>query len=341
MTSDQVNAALASLFNRVKALGTLLPPAKVLTSIASGRRELGYEVGYLAVADANANANPVIGITVNNDADFVGLIPWVFQMGPSGGAIPIPAAAQVTIQIRDSATGDTFHRQPANIAGVMAQPYQPGAVDNDGRFVKPCSEWDAPHILKRGSSVFFEISNPGGYTFVGNLFIVYAGYRLYAGQDEPVPQTIKGQVEPYVWGGTLAVPNGLAAGFQKLGSIAMPGPDQNRYVLKRASIVSSGAVTAVRGITLYAADVLAINLYDTFQQNKLWARITAAQTQPIGQFMPARILVGGGTGEPWPWPRFIQGTDTIFVDLWGDPAAWTGGNPGTIEVALKGVRIYG
>jgi hypothetical protein len=193
--------------------------------------------------------------------------------------------------------------------------------------------------MRRGSSAFFEFTNPSGYVFTGDLYVVLEGYRLYTGAKDPIPSAIKGQCEPFVWNGSLVVPNGLAAGLQNLGTVSMPGPDQNRYILKAGAIFATGTPAAVGGVTLYPEDVLLMNAYDTYQQNKLWARVSTPP--PYGQFMPAKCFVNGGPGAPWAWPRFIQGTDQLYFQLWGDPSAWVGGNPGTIELQFTGVRIYG
>lgn len=335
LTVDQIAQSLGALWNRVRQIR--VPPANVLTAVAEGRKELGWEIGFLSQANANASASPVIGITVNNDADFMAIRPYLFQSGPAGAGIPVPP--QVTIQVRDSATGDVFFRQPGTSLGFFTASYQPGSPYSSGRFVESPKGWPAPHIMKRGSSAFFEISNPTGYTFVGDVYMVYEGYRVYTDEADPVPATIKGHAEPFCWNGSIIIPNGLGAGLQILGTITMPGLDQNRYVLKNAAIFANGAPSAVGGVTLFPEDVLLVNLSDTYQQNKLWARVS---TPPgYGQFMPAKALVGGGPGAPWAYPRFVQGTDTIYIQIVGDPSAWVGGNPGTIEFQLNGVRIYG
>jgi hypothetical protein len=336
LTVDQVAASLSSLWARVRQIR--VPPAQVLTAVVDGRKELGWECGYLSLASANANASPVIGITVNNDADFIGIRAYLLQVGVAGAGIPIPPS--VTVQVRDSATGNTFLRQPGAPSGFFTQPYNPGSPQSSGRFITAPLGWPAPHIMKRGSSAFFEISNPTAYTFVGDLYMVYEGYRVYTGENDPVPATIKGQAEPFSWNGTVTPGNGLAGGLQSLGVITMPGLDQNRYILKSASITATGTPAAVGGVQLFPEDVLLIQVQDTYQQNKLWGRVS---TPPAyGQYFPAKCLTQGGTGAPWPWPRFVQGTDTIFVNLFGDPNAWTAGNTiGTIEVQLNGVRIYG
>lgn len=335
LTLDQVTAWVGKLqakLDRVK-----IPAAQVLTNVANGRRELGWEVGYLPLATANGSASPVIGITVNNDADFVAVRPYLIQAGVAGAGIPIPPS--VTIQVRDSATGDTFFRQPGAALGFFAQPYSPGSPQSSGRFVTNQEGYPAPHIMKRGSSVFFEISNPTGYTFVGDLYVVYEGYRVYTAEADPVPSVIKGQVEPFCWNGTLAVPNGLPAGLQALGVIVMPGLDQNRYVLKKGAILATGAPSAVGGVQLFPEDVLLMQVTDTYQQNKQWMRVS---TPPAyGSFMPAKAFTQAGPAGGWAWPRFMQGTDQIYCYLYGDPSAWVGGNPGTIEVQFNGVRIYG
>lgn len=332
---QQLASSVASLSDRLRRVR--IPPAVVLTELAAGRRELGWEVGYLSQANANATASPVIGITVNNDADFVAVKPTLYQTGVAGAGIPVPPS--VTLQIRDSATGNVFMRQPGAASGFLCQPYNPGSPYSSGRFVRAAKGWPAPHILKRGSSVFFEVSNPTGYEFVGDLNLVYEGSRFYAGQTEPIPKSIQGQVEPFCWNGTLVVPNGLDAGLQNLGNIVMPGLDQNRYVLTEGAIIATGTPAAVGGVQMFPEDVLLMQVQDTYQQGKLWARVS---TPPAyGQFMPAKAFVGGGIGAPWAWPRFVQGTDTITVTLYGDPSAWEDSEPGTIEVQLHGVRIYG
>jgi hypothetical protein len=337
-TQDAINnltASLGALYSKVKQIR--IPPAQVLTALAEGRKELGWEAGYLSQANANATANPVLGITVNNDADFAGIRAYLLQVGPAGAGAPIPPS--VTLQIRDSATGDVFMRVPGSPSGFLTQPYNPGSPQSSGRFVMAPAGWPAPHIMKRGSSVFFEVSNPTGYVFTGDLYMVYEGYRVYTGEMEPVPATIKGQAEPFSWNGQITIPAGLPAGQQLLGVLTMAGLDANRYILKNAAILATNNPAAVGGVQLFPEDVFLIQISDTYQQNKLWGRVSSPPA--FGQFFPAKCLTLGGTGAPWAWPRFVQGSDTIFVTLFGDPSAWTGGTPGTVEVQLNGVRIYG
>lgn len=312
--------------------------AAVKTQIAPGRKEVGWEVGWLPIAQANATPNPVIGITINNDADFLVTGAWLMQAGQAGAPITLPS--QVVGQFRDSGTGNIFSRQPGSPQGFVRMPYVPGSPAANGRFVSNKNGWRAPYVMRRASSVFFEMASQG-YVFLGDLYLVLEGFRVYPGQDEPVPEDITGYAEPFCWNGTINVPGGLGAGVQKIGTIGMKGLDKNKYLLTRAAVVASGTVTAVGAALLQPEDVVLLNVYDTYQQNKLWARLTAPGNAVVpGQFMPAKVLTGGGTGEEWPWPRYVNGQDTIFVDIFTDPSAWVGGAPGTIEIQLNGLRAY-
>jgi hypothetical protein len=341
LTLPNLAAYVGDLAGKVQSL---MRPAQVMTAVAAGRRELGWEVGFLLKATANASASPILGITVNNDADFVATRAYILQVGANGAGAPVPP--NITVQIRDSATGNTFARIPAAAWGIFIRPDLPASTVSPGKQIAAPLGWPAPYVMKKGSSVFFEITNPGNaYTFVGDLVVVLEGYRVYTAETDPVPDTLSGQVEPFVWNGVITVPNGLAAGVQILGQVAMPGLDQNRYVLKSGYIQAQtgvpNTVVGADGQTIHLSpdDVLQIQISDTYQQNKLWGRVSTPPS--YGQFFPAKCFTVGGTGHPWAYPRFVQGTDTIFVTLVGDPAAWSAGNPGVIEVGLVGARIYG
>jgi hypothetical protein len=194
--------------------------------------------------------------------------------------------------------------------------------------------------MRRASSAFLELQT-AGYTFAGDLYWVLEGFRVYPGQAEPIPQFIRGSCQPFSWNGQTTVSGGLSAGVQKVASVQMKGLDTSQYILRRAAVISSGTVAAVSGAALQPEDVILLQVYDTYQQNKLWARLTSPPgVSAPGQFMPAKCLVDAGGGGDWPWPRYVNGQDTITVDIYTDPSAWTGSAPGTIEVQLNGDRVY-
>lgn len=335
-----INAQIDGLSNRIAKLASVtprLPPGSVKTAVARGRRELGFESAYLPLASANATSSPVLTIQVNNDADFVAVRPYLFQVGAAGAGIPIPPS--VTVQIRDLTTGGVIFRQAGTSLGAFTGAYNPGSPYSSGRFVGSKRPWQAPHVIPKGAAVLVEISNPSGYTFVGDLFFVYEGYRVYAGTPDPIAATYSGNVMPFVWNGSVTIPGGLAAGVQALASIPMQGIDQSRYVLSEAAIFASNAPAAVGGVTLFPEDVLLIQIQDTYAENKLWGRVSNP-VPAYGQFFPAKAFVNGGRGGPWVQPRYVGGTDLITVSFAGDPSAWAGGTPGTIEIQLKGIRIY-
>jgi hypothetical protein len=180
----------------------------------------------------------------------------------------------------------------------------------------------------------------GAAAITGDCLIVFEGFRIYPGEKEPVPQDIQGYNTPYSWGGQLVIPNGLGAGMQKLGSLLLPGPGEGKYVLKDCTIATTGTPVAVGGYLPTPDCVLGFQVQDSRQQQKLWARM-GTNPSPIGQYMPGMALTGGGGGLPWVWPRYVEGQDQVQVDVFGDPASFTGGNPGTLDFSLNGVCIYG
>ncbi len=195
--------------------------------------------------------------------------------------------------------------------------------------------------MRRASSAFLTFTKGAGAPAItGNCLVVFEGYRIYPGEKEPVPQFVEGYNSFYAWSGQLVVANGLAAGFQKLGSVTMAGPGEGKYVLKAASCGSSAAPVAVGGYFPTPEAVLGFQVQDTRAQMKLWARM-GTNPDPVGQYMPGFAFCGSGGGLPWAWPRYVEGQDQITVEVFGDPASFTGGNPGTIDISLNGVCIYG
>lgn len=311
----------------------------VETEIAKGRRELGWEVGYVAVNGGNT-PSPVVGIVLNNDADFVVKRFWPIMFGAAGFDPVMPDA--VTMQIRDGASGQEFYRQPGSpyAMGSMPRTSAPQVVSPgiSGRWSSNKMGMPAPMVLRRGSTIFIEFQNPAAANWSGDIYVAAEGFRVYPGASDPIPAKIKGLAFTYVWNGTLAL-GALAAGVQKLGTITMQGPGQGKYILKTAYIRSTGQVAQTTDkYLLTPADVLAVQIRDTALAGKLWARM--GQPQPaVGQILPAAALTCGDTGAPWPQGRYVTGADQIAVDLFGDPACWVGSNPGTIEVGFVGNLI--
>lgn len=316
----------------------------VKTKVADGRYELGYEVGYLSAAAFNATGTPIVGITVNNDADFLVQRIHVMEFGAAPSFIILPST--YTMQVRDSATGNVFYRTPANPYHLAQMPFFPGYAPTAGgfqpvgRFAMNDKGLPAPYLMRRASSSYIEFSKAAGAPAItGDMLVVYEGFRIYPGQKDPVPLTIEGYNTCYSWGGQVAVPNGLPGGLQLLASATLAGPGQGKYVLKDFTLASTGIPATVNGFRPPADAILGIQVQDTRTEQKLWARMPNGPA--IGQYMPASVLTGGGTGFPWVWPRYIEGQDQMVVNIFGDPSAWAGGNPGTIDLSFNGVCIYG
>lgn len=316
--------------------------------IAKGRRELGWEIGFVAVG-GTAPVNPVAAIVLNNDADFVVTRMWVMQWGLAAGNIPLPST--ILMNIRDGATSSVLFRQPGVPSSFCSVPYWAGAAPYNqngsgagaGRFSNNAKGLPAPYLIRRGSTVFFEFTNSAAYTFGGDLYVGLEGFRVYPQDADPIPKTIKGYALPYSWNGTLVVPSGLSAGIQFLGTITAPGPGPGKYVLKQAAISSTLYVAPQGAVNSVAPpdNVLAIQIRDTLAQGKFWARMSTPPA--LGQYMPAAMFTGGGTSAPWPQPRYMTGQDTINMDLFGDPAAFNNfaAAANTIEVQLNGVYLPG
>ncbi len=314
----------------------------VILDIAKGRRLLGYEVGFVAVA-GTAPVSPTIAIVLNNDADFVAKRITLVQFGNAGCEVVLPRS--VTAQVRDSATGMVFFRQSGSFASFGSVPAINGAANGAGynpRFVMNKEGLPAPYLMRRGSSAFIEISNPAAYSFTGDLYAILEGFYVYPsanGEDnDPVPNQIKGYCLPFSWNGSLVVATAATAGVRKLGTIEMLGPGVGHFILKTGAISSTaGNPAAVNSGVLKADDVLALNIYDTREQSKRWQHLTTVPA--AGQFMPASALTCGGISAPWAHPRYMGGTDKIFCDVYGDGTAWTGNAPGTLELQLNGVWV--
>lgn len=313
----------------------------VILPIAKGRRELGWETGFAAVA-GTTSPNPVASIVLNNDADFVACKMTVMQYGAAAGNIPLPNT--VVMNVRDGATGNVLNRQPGVPASFCSVPWPGDRVGNSvpstGRWANYEKGLPSPFLIRRGSSVFFEFSNPAAYSFAGDLYVVLEGFRVYPGEKDPIPDQVSGYALPYSWAGTLVVPGGLPAGLQSLGTITMPGPGPGRFMLKYGAITSTALPTAQSNVLPPTDNVLALQVRDTLAQGKFWARMTTPPSN-LGQYMPAAAFTGGGSGAPWAHPRYMDGVSTIFVDVFGDPSAFTGGTPGTVEVQLNGVLVLG
>lgn len=315
----------------------------VLLDVSKGRRLLGYEVGYVAAAGLSS-PNFTLAVVLNNDADFVVKRMMLVQFGAAGCEVVIPRS--VTAQIRDSATGNVMFRQPGSFNSFGIVPYFPHPSANgagqDGRAVMNREGLPAPYLMRRGSSAFIEIFNPAGYVFTGDLYVMFEGFYVYpstTGEDnDAVPTQIKGYCLPFSWNGTRVVPVNAVAGVNSLGTIEMLGPGVGHFILKTASIsATTGLPSAVNTGQPTAGDVLGVSVRDTRENSKTWQHVTSPPA--LGAYMPGSFLTVGGVSAPWAHPRYMGGTDKIFVDLFGDTTAWPGNTPGTVEVELNGVFI--
>lgn len=315
----------------------------VMLDIAKGSRLLGYEVGFVAVA-GTAPTNPTLAVVLNNDADFVATRAMLVQFGAAGCEVVLPRS--VTMNIRDSATGNVFFRQPGSGSGFLGVPYFPDASANgagqDGRAYMNDKGLPAPYLMRRGSSAFVEIFNPAGYIFTGDLYVMLEGFYVYPsvnGQEtDPVPSQIKGYSIPFSWNGSLVVAVNAVAGVKALGTVEMLGPGVGSFLLKTFSISgTTGLPSKVNSGQPTAGDVLGVSVYDTRWNSKRWQHVTAPPA--LGSFVPASALTVGGVSAPFAHPRYVGGTDKIFVDVFGDTTAWPGNTPGTVEVQLNGVWI--
>jgi hypothetical protein len=316
----------------------------MLDVVKGARRELGWEVGYVAV-NGTTLQNPVAAVVLDNDADFVVTRIWAGQFGADS---PILFPDSILIQVRDSATGNTMLRQPGRVASFCSMPFAgfnplvtPGPINPSARFVSNALGLPSPYLLRRGSSAFIEFFNPDGYTWKGDIWVAFEGFRVYPGQEDQVPNEVKGYALPYSWNGTIT-PGVLAAGLKQLGTIEAAGPGPGRYILKVGAISCTGAIAPVipgggAPVVPPADCVLFAQVRDTTHQGKFWVRAT---NQPaLGTFVPAAFMTGGGAGAPWAHPRYIDGQSKIFIDIFGDSDSFVGNDPGTIEVDLLGVNI--
>lgn len=314
----------------------------VKTKVADGRYEIGWEVSQLTAADFNAIATPIIGIQINNDADFLIQRMHVYEFGAAGAqAILSPL---YTMQVKDSSTGNVFYLQPGSPYHIAQVPYIPNTTTKGlplGRFGMNGKGLPAPYLMRRASSAFITFTKASGAPAVtGDVYVVFEGIRIYTGEREPVPATIEGYNTPYSWAGQLVVPGSLAAGVQNLGTITMAGPGLGKYVLKDCTLATSAGPVNVNGYALPSDACLGFQVQDTRTQQKLWARNPSPLTG-LAPFMPGFCLTGSGQGLPWLWPRYIEGQDQLAITIFGDPTAFTGGTPGTIDLSFNGVCIYG
>lgn len=315
----------------------------VILDVAKGRRLLGYEVGYVAV-NGTSPTNPTLAVVLNNDADFVVTRMMLIQFGAAGCEVVLPRS--ITANIRDSATGNVMFRQAGNFGSFGNVPYFPvpsaNGAGQDGRFMMNREGLPAPYLMRRGSSAFIEIFNPVPYTFTGDLYVMFEGFYVYPSADgkdnDPIPSQIKGYCIPFSWNGTKVIPVNATPGLASLGTIEMLGPGVGHFILKTASIsATAGLPKAVNTGQPTAGDVLGVSIYDTREQSKRWQHLTNAPA--LGSYMPASFMTVGATSAPWAYPRYMGGTDKIFVDLYGDTTAWNGNTPGTVEVQMNGVWI--
>ena len=152
--------------------------------LATGKKELTWYIGRALVA-GTGQLSPTVTLRVNRDADFVAKRLWLVQWPQiSSDALALPA--QTSVRLRDGGTQRGLSLQ----AGFNRSMILDCDIDraNAAHIGLP-----SPFLIRKNNNLFCEVNNPGaGVTpWVGDLFLVAEGFKVYPGVAEDVPHTIE------------------------------------------------------------------------------------------------------------------------------------------------------
>ena len=283
--------------------------------IADGKRELSWQIGQ-AIVQATNEVNPIVPIKLERDADFVVKRLFLVQF-PSFGAgidVNLDLPPQATVQPKDGGTGQGLALVPSYARAMFlnADPKKMLAA----HIGLPC-----PFLIKAGNAFYAQVNHPGaaGTAWVGDLYLVAEGYKVYPYLPEDIPAKISSYAVPFHLNGNGSILSPTAAPANITGqSITISNNGAGKFLVKGMTCRIVDATGA--DVTDKLMPNLGFQITDSTSGNKRWVDNIVSGAKAI--HCPANLMTMGGTFLPFNTPRYIDPAGTIKVGIiWSDIAA--------------------
>lgn len=300
--------------------------------VEDGKKELGWYVGQ-AVVNGKNDVNPVVSMRVERDADFVVrklfLVQWPYLADQN---LSLPA--QAAVLLRDGGT-----RRPLSLVAGLAR----GTIlDASNRPVAFNLGLPCPFLIRSANNLYAEVTNPAaaGTPWVGDLYLVAEGYKVYPQLPEEIPAKIKAYAVPYELNanGLIGSPSALAGNVSGQ-FISITNSGEGKFIAKGMVINIKDAAGLDKTDALMPA--LGFNIIDSTAGNKYWVNngTEGAGTTQV----PASLLTYRNGFIPWNGPRYIDPVGNLKLQVvWSDiPAVVAAVNALATWPLTMTVNIYG
>jgi len=305
--------------------------------LEKGRKELAWYVGS-AKAAGTGNLNPVAPLKVERDADFVIKRWWLVQWpsAPGGGQDPnlaLPSTA--TVLFRDGGTKAGL----SLIAGAARM------MIPDASPVRMIAAWmglPCPFLVRANNNLFAELAIPNAGNWLGDIYFVAEGFKVYPYLPEEIPATIKSYAVPFELNARPPIQSPQTGPQFVAGqTITLTNNGFGKFLAKGLKIRLVDPNGVDRTDILMPA--LGLQIQDTTSGTKNWIQNTNSdQRNPV--LVPASLLTYGGTFLSFNTPRYIDQNGVVQIQVvWASEAiaaihassAW----PITFDVTLEGALL--
>ena len=301
--------------------------------LEEGRKELAWYAGR-QIVNGTVAPNPVIPLKVERDADFVAkrlfLVQWPTYGGSVDANLALPPRATVTLRDGTSKRGLSLVPQSArNICDA-----------NPARMTAAYLGMPAPYLIKANNFIYAEVVSPGAYNWVGDLYLVAEGFKVYPHQAEEFPATISQYAIPYSLNANAPVASPSAAAQNIAGQyVTITNGGEGKFLAKglRVRLIGANDVDYTDALL----PMLAFAIKDSTSGSKLWNQDTSqAATYPL---VPASIFTMGQTFLPFNSPRYIDPNGTVQVQIiWSSiPAAVAAANAAASWPITASIELVG
>lgn len=305
--------------------------------LENGKKELNWYIGKANVRATN-ETNPVVALRINRDADFVARRLWLVQY-PNTALVGSPAFATYALPVGTSALlrdGGT-QRGLSLVAGFNK------SMLNDCdpfRAVLADKGLPGPFLIRNNNNLFAEIANPGAAVtpWVGDLYLVAEGYKVYPSVAEDIPRTIEAYSIPFNLNTNFIVADPAAAAAnisQQVATITNNG--EGKFLAKGLTVQAVDGAGA--DVTQTISRALALNFADSTSGMKSWVQNQNPASDVIG--CPLNILTLNSMNLPFNTPRLLDENavvkiqfvfDAAFAATLSAAATW----PVTFSISLYG-----
>lgn len=272
--------------------------------LEDGRKELAWYAGRQIVNGGN-QVNPTVPLKVERDADFVAKRLFLVQW-PLAGNNNLELPADATVTLRDGTTKRGLSLVPQSARNINDA--------NPARMVSAFLGLPAPYLIKANNFIYAEIAAPSAATtpWVGDLYLIAEGFKVYPHQAEEFPATITSYAIPFTLNANQQISSPAAGSSLVAGQfITVTNNGEGKFLAKgmRVRIVDALGVDRTDVLLPF----LAFAVTDSTSGTKRWNQDTSQDaTFPL---IPAAIMTLGQTFLPFNTPRYIDPNGVIQVQV--------------------------